>query len=164
VEGTLAAAASALEAAAPRATRPGASDRLIADGFRIRALRSMVLTVRHVLQVATLSQMRDEVNAASPKTTTIDPLPMRMPKGDLGDKGLWYMYRALRWELDNTVELIDLMKRSPVPLFRAVPHPSFVGPFCFETNLLESLEKKLAIMLKYWRSAEIGYYKPTLGG
>ncbi len=164
VEGTLAAAASALEAAAPRATRPGASDRLVADSFRIRALRSMVLTVRHVLQVATLSQMRDEVNAASPKTTTIDPLPMRMPKGDMGDKGLWYMYRALRWELDNTVELIDLMKRSPVPLFRAVPHPSFVGPFCFETNLLESLEKKLAIMLKHWRSAEIGYYKPTLGG
>jgi len=164
VEGTLAAAAGMLEAAATRATRPGASDRLIADGFRIRALRSMVLSVRHFLQVATLSQLRDEVNAVAPKTTTIDPLPMRMPKGDLGDKGLWFMYRALRWELDNTVELIDLMKRSPVPLFHTAPNPSFTGPFYLEQNLLENLEKKLAIMLKHWRSAEIGYYKPTLGG
>jgi hypothetical protein len=164
VEATLASAAGGLEAAASRATRPGAAARLVADSFRIRALRSMVLTVRHTLQVATLSQLRDEGNATTPKNTTIDPLPLRMPKGDLGDKGLWYMYRALRWELDNTVALIDLIKRSPVPLFRTPPHPSFTGPFCLESNLLESLEKKRTIMLKHWRSAEIGYYKPTLGG
>ncbi len=164
VEATLAEAATSLESAAKRATRRGAGARLIADAFRVRAQRSMTLTVRHYLQVATLSQLRDAENAIAPKTTTIGQALPRMPKGDLGSQGLWYMYRAMRWELDNVVELLDLIKRSPVPLFHTAQHPSFTGPFILEPNVTENIKKKLAITLKYWRTAEKGYYKPTLGG
>ncbi|MCE9616116.1 MAG: hypothetical protein K8T26_17730 [Lentisphaerae bacterium] len=164
VEATLADAAARLEGASKRATRRGAGARLLADAFRVRAQRSMALTVRHYLQVATLSMLRDAENAVAPKTTTIGQALPRMPKGDLGSQGLWYMYRALRWELDNTVELLDLMKRSPVPLFHTAPHPSFAGPFYLEPNVEKNIQRKLDITLKYWRSAEKGYYKPTLGG
>jgi hypothetical protein len=31
-------------------------------------------------------------------------------------------------------------------------------------NIAVQLQKKVDIMLKYWRTAEIGFYRPTLGG
>jgi hypothetical protein len=51
-----------------------------------------------------------------------------------------------------------------VRLFFTAPHPSFTGPLLMEENILENLEKKVEIMLRHWRDAEIGYYRPTLGG
>lgn len=32
-----------------------------------------------------------------------------MPQGDVGSLGLWFMFRTLRWELDNTYDLIEVM-------------------------------------------------------
>ena len=95
--------------------------------------------------------------AFSPRTPTL-------PKGELGDRGLWYMHRAMRWELDNTFELIDIIKKAPEPLFWTAPHSSFKGPLIMGSNILEQLEKKAKIMLRHWRDAGIGYYRPTLGG
>lgn len=164
ISDTLGEAADKLQAIADRLGKTPAARKLLGDVFRIRAWRSLTLTVRHFLQVGTLIYLRDAQNAAAPKTTATGGDAPIMPKGDLGSQGLWYLYRALRWELDNTNDLIDLAKRSPVPLFHTAPHPSMIGSMYLEPNYLENLERKVDIMLKYWRSAEIGYYRPTLGG
>jgi len=74
------------------------------------------------------------------------------------------MFRALRWELDNVYELIDIMKKAPEPLFFTAPDPSLAGPLYLESDLLNSLEKKAEIMLKHWRDAEKGHKRPTYGG
>jgi len=164
VEGTLAAAASQLEAAAKKTRKRDAADKLLNDAFQIRAKRCVYLTMRHYLQLGTLIYVRDGQNAIAPKTTAVSPEPTPMPKGDLGDQGLWYLHRAMRWELDNTHDLIDLMKRSPQPLFFTAPVPSFAGALHLEPNLLENLERKADITLRHWRNAEIGWYRPTYGG
>ncbi|MDA0990289.1 MAG: hypothetical protein O3A51_06020, partial [Verrucomicrobia bacterium] len=74
------------------------------------------------------------------------------------------MQRAMRWELDNTYELIDILKKAPEPIFWTAPHPSFEGQLIMGPNILEQLEKKVDIMLRHWRDSEIGYYRATLGG
>jgi hypothetical protein len=164
IEATLAAAASKLQEAAKKTADKQAAARLEADVFRVRAERCVTLSCRHYLQMQTLIYLRDAENAAAPKTSSTGGDVPAMPKGNLGSQGLWYMHRTLRWELDNTYELIELMKRSPVRLFFTAPHPSFTGPLLMEENILENLEKKVEIMLRHWRDAEIGYYRPTLGG
>jgi hypothetical protein len=87
-----------------------------------------------------------------------------LPKGSMGDSALFFMHRAMRWELDNTNELIELVKKSPVPLFFTAPNPTFNCSLFLEKEFLENLQKKVDIMLKYWRTAEIGFFRPTLGG
>jgi len=164
IERTLGAAAAKLETAAQKTADREVAARIQVDALRVRVQRCLVLTCRHYVQMGTLIYLRDAQNAAAPKTTTTGGDKPSMPKGDLGSHGLWYMHRAMRWELDNTYDLIDLLKKSPVRLFFTAPHPSFTGPLLLEPNVLESLEKKVDIMLRHWRDAEIGYYRPTLGG
>ena len=164
VEGTLGAAAEQLEGAAQKTTNKTAAARLVADALQIRAMRCVCLTVRHYLQLGTLIYLRNEQNAIAPKTTAVGPEQAPMPKGDLGDQGLWYLHRAMRWELDNTNDLIDLLKRATEPLFFTAPEPSWTGALVLEKDLLASLERKVDITLKHWRNAEIGWYRPTYGG
>ena len=164
IEGTLASAAAKLRQAAAKTADKDAAAKLEADAYRVLAMRCVVLTCRQYLQMGTLIYERDKQNAACPRTTSTGGEGPSMPKGDLGSNGLWYMHRAMRWELDNTYELIDLMKKSPVPLFSTAPHPSLEGPLLLEKDLLANIEKKVDIMLKHWRDAEIGWFRPTLGG
>jgi len=163
IEKMLLAAADKLQKAAERTANRAAAARLQNDVYRVRAYRCLTLTVRHYLQVGTLIYLRDAQNAAAPKLTPAGGDQPGMPHGDMGSHGLWFMYRALRWELDNTYELIDLLKASPVPLFFTVPKrnegPLFLGP-----DVLDGLQKKVEIMLRHWRDAEIGYYRPTKCG
>ena len=163
IEATLKGAADQFLRAAAKAGKAEA-EKLQMEAYRTLAARSLVLTVRHFLQVGTLIYLRDEANAEHPQEQTADPSRPSMPKGDLGSKGLWYMQRAIRWEVDNVVELIDLVKKAPEPLFWTAPHPSFEGPLVMGGNILEQLEKKLEITLRHWRDAELGYYRPTYGG
>ena len=134
------------------------------EGYRAMAERSMALTTRHVLQVGTLIYRRDEENEREPREATTDPRTPTLAKGELGDRGLWYMHRAMRWELDNTYELIKIIKKAPEPLIWTAPRPSFEGPLIMGPDILDQLQKKVEIMLRHWRDAEIGYYRPTLGG
>jgi hypothetical protein len=165
VSGTFENAAQKFESAAKKAKKAENRGRLIGESFRMRTLKCLSLTVRQYLQMGTLIYIRDEENRRDPKVTMVDELQRpSMPKGNFGSQGLWFMNRALRWELDNTYELIDLMKKSPVKLFYTAPHPSLAGPLVLESNLLENLERKVDIMLKHWRNTEIGWYKPTYGG
>jgi hypothetical protein len=87
-----------------------------------------------------------------------------MPVGNMGSNGLFFMYRALRWELDNVTELIKLLEASPVPLIQLAPRKEMECPFLIGPDIVDQLKKKRAIMLKYWRDAERGWYRPTLGG
>lgn len=164
IEAILADAARKLEGAAGRTTSKDASAKLLMDSYRVRVNRSIMLTIRHTVQMGTLIYLRDSINASSPKTASYgDDLPA-LGRGDPGSHGLFYMYRTMRWELDNTNELIEVMKKASAPLIFAAPHPSLAGPLYMESNVLENLEKKVSIMLKYWRTAETGYYRPTYGG
>jgi hypothetical protein len=72
------------------------------------------------------------------------------------------MQRAMRWELDNTNELIEILERSPVPLI--VTNKAYEGSLVMGPGLLSQLRKKVAVTLKYWRTADVGYYRPTMGG
>lgn len=164
VEGTLKTAASQFAAAAVNAPNAKIRQALEMESYRVLAERSMALTARHVLQVATLGYLRDAANLTQPRSASTAPITPTMPKGDLGDEGLWFMQRALRWELDNVNDLIALMKKAPEPLFFTAPNASFTGPLILEESLLKSLQKKATIMVRHWRDVEIGYYKPTYGG
>ncbi len=161
-EGLLAAAATTLEAAAQQTTVKAAKVRILNDAARVRAMRSVILTKRHYIQLGTLIQMRDAENAAHPKTSAVGGERPDLPKGTIGSHGLFYLQRAMRWELDNTNELIELIRNSPVPLF--VTRKAYEGALVMGPGLLQQLQKKVAVTLKYWRTADIGYYRPTMGG
>jgi len=60
-------------------------------------------------------------------------------------------------------ELIGLLEESPEPVFFTVD-AAREGALVLGPNLVEHLKKKVKIMLRHWRDAEIGYYRPTLGG
>jgi len=127
------------------------------EELRVRARRCMMLTVRHVAQVAALIHERGRIE----RTGATDPEAPADPKGS---PGLFYLYRALRWELDNTNELIQILTASPVPIIPAAADKSQEGAFLYGPDVLQNLEKKVEIMLRHWREAEDGYYRPTLGG
>lgn len=162
VEGLLAAAANQLDAIAQKTSVKAARSRLLNDASRVRATRCILLTKRHFVQLGVLIQMRDAENAAHPKTSAVGPEQPDLPKGSIGSHGLFYLQRAMRWELDNTNELIELLRRSSVPLF--VTSKAYEGSLVMGPGLLQQLQKKVAVTLKYWRTADIGYYRPTMGG
>jgi len=164
IEGTLKQAANQFLAAAAKAKDKRVRRELEQEAYRVLAERSFMLTSRHFLQVGTLIYLRDEANSKEPRIASTAPNRPTMPKGDFGDEGLWYMQRALRWELDNVNELIELIEKAHEPLFFTAPHPSFTGPLILGRDVLQQLRKKAKIMLRHWRDAEIGYYKPTFGG
>jgi hypothetical protein len=167
VEATLKSAAGQFQAASDKASNKNANARLQHEAYRVLALRSLALTTRHYLQMGTLIYLRDEQakqwrQRGEPMPSTNPPHP-DLPKGSMGDTALFYMHRAMRWELDNTYELIELIKKSPVPLFYSRPQ-EWEGALVLGPNLLEGLQKKVDITLKYWRTAEQGFFRPTLGG
>ncbi len=162
VEGLLAAAANTLEAAAQKTTVKAAKTRILNDARRIRVMRCIVLTKRHYVQLGVLIKLRDAANAEHPKTGSVGGDRPDLPKGTVGSHGLFYLQRAMRWELDNTNELIALIRGSPVPLI--VTSKAYEGALVMGPGLLQQLQKKVDVTLKYWRTAEVGYYRPTMGG
>ena len=164
VSDILASAANGLSAAAGKTENAQARAKLKLDADRVRVLRCLTLTVRQYLQVGTLIRQRDLENAQAPKLTTIEPISPNLPKGNLGSSGLFFMHRAMRWELDNTYELISLLEQSPEPLIFTEQDQANEGSLLLGPHLLEQLHRKVEIMLKYWRTAEDGYYQPTKGG
>jgi hypothetical protein len=70
----------------------------------------------------------------------------------------------MRWELDNTYELIRLLESSPEPLLFTEKDKANEGSLFLGPDVLDNLRRKADIMLKYWRTAEDGYYLPTKGG
>jgi hypothetical protein len=164
VEATLAMAAQQLDAAAARTASDDVRRRLRVDANRVRVQRCLTLNVRHTLQMGSLIRQRDRDNAAQPKTTKAEPISPNMPKGDDGSTGLFFMHRAMRWELDNTYELIRLLENSPEPLLFTEKDKANEGALFLGPDVLKNLRRKVEIMLKYWRTAEEGYYLPTKGG
>jgi hypothetical protein len=45
-----------------------------------------------------------------------------------------------------------------------VTNKAYEGPLVMGPGLLSQLRKKAAVTLKYWRTADVGYYRPTMGG
>ena len=160
IEGTLRQAVRKLEEARDKTSDDAAREKLRMDALRVRAFRCVLLTVRHTLQMGALIY---EHRKESEKSGSVSP-ELDLPKGMMGSHGLFYMHRTLRWELDNTYELIDLVRTAPEPLFYYCPDKKDQGPLLMGPDILENLEKKVRIMLKYWRTAESGYYRPTKGG
>jgi hypothetical protein len=167
IEAAIKSSADKLQAAVDKTASKEAARKLQMDVYRIRALRCVVLTTRHFVQMGTLIQIRDRQakqwvrQHGEPMPSTNPPRP-DLPKGSMGDTGLFYMHRAMRWELDNTYELIDLVKKAGEPLL--FTSKEYEGDLIMGPNLLEQLQKKVDIMLKHWRTTEQGWFRPTLGG
>jgi hypothetical protein len=124
--------------------------------------------MHNTLQVGVLVKLRDayvrQLEARGEKMTVTRPEQPDWPYGNVGSHGLFYMHRALRWELDNVTELIKLVEESPVPLYTTAPSKEMECTHLIGPDFLDQLKKKRAIMIKHWREAEIGWYRPTLGG
>lgn len=150
-------AAAKLESAAAKAKDAAAKAELLLEARRLRVFRCAVLCIRHTVQVGALIYERDKVV----RVGSTDP---EIPDNPRGSEGLYYLHRALRWELDNMNDLIRLLKESPEPIFRCTADKSQEGAFLYGPDLVENLERKVAIMLRHWRDAEKGFYRPTLGG
>ena len=164
IDATLKSAAAVLERAAEKTSSKDAAKKLINDARRIRAKASVYLTVRHFFQMGTLIYERDRDNARAEKAGLVDPAVPDLSQGSMGSHGLFFMFRAMRWELDNTNELIRLIEESPVPLIVQTRDKAREGALIMGPDLLDGLKKKVAAMVKYWRTAEKGYYLPTKGG
>ncbi|MDA0989543.1 MAG: hypothetical protein O3A51_02180 [Verrucomicrobia bacterium] len=162
VEGQLATAAAKLEAAALATTAKAARARILNDAYRVRTLRCILLTKRHYVQLGVLIQQRDSENALQPKLGVVGGDRPDLPRGTVGSHGLFYLQRAMRWELDNTNDLIELLQKSPVNLI--VTNKAYEGSLVMGPGLPQQLRKKVAATLKYWRTSDIGYYRPTMGG
>ncbi|MFC1451714.1 hypothetical protein ACFLSJ_00030 [Verrucomicrobiota bacterium] len=166
-EGTLQQAAAMLKAAAEKAKKRAAKKRLMADYHTLRVHRCVLLTARHFGQMHALIQLRDEhlkkLEARGEIMTCASQELPDLPHGSMGSHGLFYMHRTMRWELDNTNELIRLLEEAPEPVFFTVD-AAREGSLVLGPDLIGKLKKKVAIMMKYWRTAEQGYYRPTLGG
>ena len=131
---------------------------LLVQELLAKVERCIILSVRHTVQIAALIDERDKVL----RTASVDLT--ENPANEEGSPGLYYMYRALRWELDNINNLIKILKEAPVPLIRTAADKKQESTFIYGQDLIQNLEKKVKIMLKYWRDAEDGYYRPTIGG
>ena len=155
----LAGAAGLLERAREKTSDKETKEKLRLEVLRVKAQSCVYLNARHTIQVAVLGYERDKLIEQHRTSVTTE-----MPYAPEGSPGLFYMYRAMRWEIDNITELISLLKESPVPLLSAVKDKSQEGAFVFGPDLVENLEKKVQIMLKHWRDAEDGFHRPLLGG
>ncbi|MFC1479660.1 hypothetical protein ACFL6F_03595, partial [Planctomycetota bacterium] len=160
-------AAAKLASACEKTQDDGARALIQADLYRVKAAICLALNARHTLQMGTLIHERDkdrEEEFTSKDIGKVDMSEPHMPKGSTGSISLFYMYRTMRWELDNIYELIGLIEKSEVPLFTVVPRTELATALQLEPDLLENLKKKVKIMLKYWRTAERGYAMSTKGG
>lgn len=157
VSDTLAEAAGLFKKAQEKAKNKDIKEKLYIESLRTRARRCCTLTIRHYAQVSGLINERKKIE----RELSVDP---ESPAPETGSEGLFFMYRAMRWELDNTNEIIKIIKESPVPIIRTTSDKAQEGAFIFGPNVLENLEKKVKIMLRHWRETEDGYYRPTLGG
>ncbi len=168
VEGALQEAAAHFEAAAAAADHREVSRRLRVERARALALRCCYLTVRHFGQMAALIRIRDaqaaQLAARGETMGSTRPELPDLPHGNTGSHGLFFMHRTMRWELDNTHDLIRILKGCPEPLIHTAPDAARAGALLLGPDLIPGLEKKARIMLKHWRDAEIGWYRPTLGG
>ncbi|MCE9614510.1 MAG: hypothetical protein K8T26_09555 [Lentisphaerae bacterium] len=168
IDGTLAEAAGILKAASEKAEQPEARKALLLDHYRVLVRRSMFLTTRHFVQVGTLIRLRDQqlaqLTARGEVMGSTKPERPDLPIGNGGSAGLFFMHRALRWELDNVNALIKILESCPEPILMTAPDEAREGSLVLGPNVLKHLRLKVQIMLKHWRDAEIGWYRPTLGG
>ncbi|MDA0989316.1 MAG: hypothetical protein O3A51_01015 [Verrucomicrobia bacterium] len=168
IEATLQDAAMQLKAASEQAQDAVGARRLLLDHFSVRAYRSLFLTIRHVAQVGGLIQIREaeqqKREARGETMSSTSPERPDLAHGNMGSTGLFYLHRALRWELDNTNELIRILEECPEPIFYTAVDEAHEGSLVLGPNLLSDLKRKVRIMLAHWRDAEDGWYRPTLGG
>lgn len=166
--GLLAQAAAKLETARDMTKNEKAREALQLDIYRVKAWRCGYFSMHNNLQMGTLIKLRDAfqkqlAERGEPMTTT-NPERPDWPCGNRGSNGLFYMHRAIRWELDNITELIKLLEASPVPLYMIAPREEMECSFLYNPDLVNQLRRKREIMIKHWRETELGWYRPTLGG
>jgi hypothetical protein len=71
-----------------------------------------------------------------------------------GDQDLLAFNAIMRDELDNTEELIDLLKNGGIDLINHAKDPALEDTFLLGSNLIEQLNKKRKIMLDHWLDIE----------
>ena len=66
--------------------------------------------------------------------------------GDQGDIRFYKMNEILRDEIDNTIELIDILKKADQPIIHQAESKEFENVMLLGPDLTDQLEKKISIM------------------
>lgn len=66
-----------------------------------------------------------------------------------GDKRLYEIESIARAEIDNTQKIIDILRRAKLPVIQTTPRVEDETIMTFGPNLVEQLEKKIAIMQRH---------------
>lgn len=71
-----------------------------------------------------------------------------------GDPDMQLFNAVMRDELDNTLELINLLKNGGMKFIRHADDPAYEDTFLLGPDLIEQLQTKRRIMLDHWRDIE----------
>jgi hypothetical protein len=151
-------AASLFLKAKEKVADPKLKQKLELNALRADAQRCFLTTVSNTIQLAVISYERERY--ANLYTEETDPF---QPSWDVGSRQLQVIYALQRSELDNTNELIKILKASPEPLIVSVSEKSQEGFYRYGPDLVDQLEKKIELMLKHWRDVDELYFRPMRG-
>jgi hypothetical protein len=151
-------AASLFLKAKEKVADPRLKQKLELNALRADAQRCLLTNVSNTIQLGVLSYERERYTGLYTEET--DPF---QPSWDLGSRQLQVIYTLQRSELDNTNELINILKASPEPLIVSSLDKSQEGFFMYGPDLIDQLKKKIELMLKHWRDVDELYFRPMRG-
>jgi hypothetical protein len=151
-------AASIFLKAKEKVADPQLKQKLELNALRADAQRCLLATVSNTIQLAVISYERERYTGLYMEAT--DPF---QPSWNTGSKQLQVIYALQRSELDNTNELIKILKTSPEPLIVSASDKSQEGFYRYGPDLVDQLEKKVELMLKHWRDVDELYFRPMRG-
>ena len=152
------AAAGGYRRAMDKADGAAVRQRLELHALRAEAQRCLLINVSNTVLIATLALERNR--HAGRFTERGDPLE---PAARDGGKPTQALQQLMRSELENTCELISLLRRASEPLLLTEDRKSDEGYFRFGPDVIEQLEKKAELIQRHWRDADGLFFMPTNG-
>ena len=139
--GHLRAAKSCIDTILQQTTAPEIADRLKLLSLR---LQTLICIIRNAKNAITFQEVLDRTDLTQrPTETTLWHVP--------GDPRLRQLQEIMRSEVDNTHELIGLIESaSPGALLQLAPRPGDEDTFLLSPDIVQHLQKKIAIMLDHW--------------
>lgn len=131
----------------PRTDDPGSTERLALYRARIEALHRvcecarLAILYQHALNTAHIPRFGAN--------------PLDFDDNILFDQRVLELRKIARMDLDNTLELIELLKRFDVnEVLAQATDPAKETVFIYGPDLIDKLEKKRSVMLRHWHDYE----------
>lgn len=115
---------------------------LTAQTAKLKAWKCIMTNARNVISFQFYLDGADYDNPPKDTTSVI---------GDQGDIRFYKMNEILRDEIDNTIELIDILKKADQPIIHQAESKEFENVMLLGPDLTEQLEKKISIMENHRR-------------